>query len=254
MSLGLYLSWRLDSTPFAKRLLWYLVYLLVYCCMFALVFDVILLTVLWEALFKLEHPLEWTFLAGFFSVNKTFGQCGENEAGCCACLPRQGCFVLLCTLCRAVCPALREVLVLPNCISVNQLRNENIVLWREPFALLRWKDRRQEELLREEKMLINMWRDLQGRRNKIYTESRLLLSLIITAFSCPAVALLASILASCSLWNAWVFTDCEGHSMKPNSILLLTIRWLPFHPGMSSIHAKLQNSFVKVGRNVRISY
>lgn len=150
MPLGLYLSWRLDSVPFARRLLWYLVYLLIYCCMFALVFHVILLSVLWEALFKLE----WTVLAKFFSVNKIFGQCGEDEVCCCvgdACLLRQGCCAVLCTLCRAVCPALREVLVLPNCISVSWLRNENIVLWMEPFALLWWKDRRQDELLREEK-------------------------------------------------------------------------------------------------------
>lgn len=41
MSLGLYLSWRLDSVPFAERLLSNLVYLLIYCCMFAMVFGMI---------------------------------------------------------------------------------------------------------------------------------------------------------------------------------------------------------------------
>lgn len=154
VSWGLCLSWRLDSVPFPGRLSWYLVYLLIYCGMLALVFGVILLTVLWEALFKLKLLLGWTVLAGLFLVNRTFGQCRENEAGCCvgdACLLRQGFFLVLYTLYRAVYPALREGLILSNCMSVSRLRNENIVLWREPFALLRWKDRRQDVLLREEK-------------------------------------------------------------------------------------------------------
>lgn len=158
-----------------------------YCCRIS--FVVILEAALWSGCFELKH-LVWEWTLEFIHWNEPgqgfFGQWNIwptwrewSRLLCRRCLTEfgllfpktRGDVVLGCVVCAGLCTQPWERF--SYCpISINWLRNDNVILWREPFAVLRWKDRGRDVSWVRWIGLINMQSDREGRRNTIGTASK----------------------------------------------------------------------------------
>lgn len=117
---------------------------------------------------SLGHPNAWPTWRGSSRL-----MCRRCTSETWVALSRTGVFG--CAVCSAQgsFPAMRGAFMLLSHISVSWLRSDDVVLWREHFAALRWKDRSQDTSLWVRRNgLINRWRDLEGRKNKIDSNSQ----------------------------------------------------------------------------------